>query len=1106
MVWSPALHKTVLFGGRAFMKPEGGISLAKHGAPYPENLAVGLLNDTWMYDGASWQAVQVGTPPPPREGAQLVSDPRRGVVVLVGGHTDDETAPELDRLGIWEFDGVGWTQKLAPADPSQPASIRTRRGASAFYNPLRGRVTVLGGTVDKLDFCTLSDATIAQQLAATSNDPAGRRALQATGCLGGVVHDAWEWDGTALDKVTDVVFGGVVEQQPVFQQVAGAAAWSAGAAPGEDGGAGSVSPGSAMLSYRYDRSGRHYPLRSQLERAHVPADAGAPPPPPAQGAEVAATGAAVSPLFAARVHPEVVFDPSRGVATVFAPDTGDIYDTDGASWTVRTPARTPFSNGPNDFLGAVWDSIAQRVVAFDPRDGSTWAYTDAAGWAVLTTSGPGAWGVDPSVHAKRDFVRTPAEKNEGTEAAAFVAALPKMPRMVFDRMRGRVVMLYGQATWEFDGASWSQFPFPPTWSACPAAPLAAFDGARGRTVAFGCTVPAQTWEWDGAQWTGPGPTPYTAAIERRFTGMMFPLSDMYPVPGETLYDWYGSLQLAWAHPNAAFESPALGGVSTLDADGTARTWNGTTWIAGPKIASQSACAKSGWDPSAGDDPNLDNDLGNGPWLTRWAGTPSEGYWLGREFLPTCFSPPAIEDSSHARLLAFRDGPLGLLELPLGDPPALRAWRFPRLGTEGYFPNNPNVAGTLVQPNPYPFELMAPETVHLLTQSDPATRTGVFGTGYSQDSPDEQVVQSLWWPYRVLVDPSSQRVRLLTSRGMLWELTGETVHGLGDACTNDLDCGDGFCGTQGVCCDLGTYCTQQMCMTCLGATPGVCSAIPAGQPDLSGLCGTGPCTGTCPGTPHATACSYDPTKACGSASACVDGTITASGHCSATDGTCLLPGSPLPACQIVNGTPDFSRPCVITSLQCPNNAGCAGPTSCKTGACSQRTDCNRYTTCDTTSGTCVPDPVSQAAGQLGSTPAKVLPPPRLTNEAIAAQLADAGFSSDDAGRFFISGPDDTNTTLGLTFDPNLRTPALSFKACVEYILSCVMLNGDVDSCVAQAPRCVSSTPWNGDPAGIECCPQACLLKYFSSRPATAPAAAMQSVAASTCYLPPDGGTQ
>jgi hypothetical protein len=1022
------------------------------------------MNDTWAYDGASWTAVPTGTPPPPREGAQLVYDPTRNVFVLVGGHSADETAPKVDRLGIWEFDGVDWTQKLAPADATQPVSIATRRATSAFYNPSRHRVTLFGGVVDKLDFCSLSNSAIAAQVSASQNDPAALRTLQATGCLGGYVHDAWEWDGAALTKVNEVTFAGTVEGVPVFEQANGGAAWGTQGSAGAGIVLGSVA-NTSLLSYRYDRSGNHFSLRTELERAHQPPPGTLAAVEMAVGSEAGSSNSAASPLFGATVHPDMFFDSVRGVATLFAPDTAAIYDTDGSVWTTRTPQATPFSSGENDFLASAWDSVHQRIVAFDPRDGSSWTYSDSGGWSSLPAPGPGAWGFDAALHSKRDFGLLPGQQ----ETAAFLAALPSLPRMAFDRGRGRAVMLYGQALWEFDGATWTRFGAPPTWSSCTAASLIAYDGARSRTVAFGCRVPAETWEWDGTQWSGPGPSPYTAMLPRKLAGYLSP-----PVqPVGTSRDWSGTVQFPWLHPNAAFESATLGGVSTFDADGSVRTWNGTAWSTGPALPTQSFCVGSLFDPSSPASDPTSATVRQALNLYPYPVDPTT--WTGRQFVRMCFSPPAVEDVANHRLVALRDGPLGTMELPLSDAgtarmaaPARRALR------DGRRLRRPHPG----EPLPLRLDGARIDSDADGERSGLANRGGRFGPAGAPGGESVVALSAL---------PGSGQ----------WACPGddEPRHGVGaSGATHEsprIGLYDGCGLRRGHLRDRGCLlrrrraCTENnLCFTCKGAVPGLCGPIANGSADPLGRCGTGSCAAVCQSVgAGAMACVNPQVGApCGAAPTCSSGMITPGGRCSAS-GACVAPG------------PSDTQPC-------PNGLACADGSSCKTvgsGGCATRANCaSQYNDCNVATGICSPDVASQLAAKQGVTPAPIPPPPRLTNAQIAAGLVDAGFTPDDAGTFYMN-VNDTNAPMQLAFDPKFMTPILTYKNCLEYIETCMLINKTIDGCVALAPRCATSTPWNGDPAGIECCPQACLVEYFNARPAESAPVALQSLASSTCYL-------
>jgi hypothetical protein len=63
------------------------------------------LNDTWIFDGATWRQVTTSNAPSPREGPSLATLDST-TVVLFGGNTMDGTAQN----DTWTFDGSTWTQ------------------------------------------------------------------------------------------------------------------------------------------------------------------------------------------------------------------------------------------------------------------------------------------------------------------------------------------------------------------------------------------------------------------------------------------------------------------------------------------------------------------------------------------------------------------------------------------------------------------------------------------------------------------------------------------------------------------------------------------------------------------------------------------------------------------------------------------------------------------------------------------------------------------------------------------------------------------------------------------------------------------------------------
>ena len=230
-----------------------------------------------------------------------------------------------------------------------------------------------------------------------------------------------------------------------------------------------------------------------------------------------------------------------------------------------------------------------------------------------------------------------------------------------------------------------------------------------------------------------------------------------------------------------------------------------------------------------------------------------------------------------------------------------------------------------------------------------------------------------------------------------------------------------------------------------------------------------------------------------------------GHCSPRDQTCIDRLSSVPVCPVVNGVPDLSQPCNVPPSTCGGGLACADGTSCRQG-CTARTDCaSRYQRCGAGGSACLTDDASRAATSQGVTPVDWTPPRLRSSREIADIMIDAGLHADDAGVIQLPMP-----SLGgvvLAYDPNRRTPANGMRLCVDSITTCMVMKQSTDACVAATARCSSSTPWLGDPAGDDCCPEACLLAYFNARANSSSASALQSMLVSGCYgTLADGGAQ
>jgi hypothetical protein len=128
---------------------------------------VGPSNELWGWDGNAWHLLDDGSgeAPSPRDDAQLIADPERGVVVMVGGRTD-RGGQRTVHNDTWEWDGSTWTQRLPDAASGAPP---------ARLHPVSGW------------------------------DPATHRALYAGGVFVDETNasDTWAWDGVRWEQLAE---------------------------------------------------------------------------------------------------------------------------------------------------------------------------------------------------------------------------------------------------------------------------------------------------------------------------------------------------------------------------------------------------------------------------------------------------------------------------------------------------------------------------------------------------------------------------------------------------------------------------------------------------------------------------------------------------------------------------------------------------------------------------------------------------------------------------------------------------------------------------------------------------------------------------------------
>jgi len=117
------------------------------------------LNDTWIFDGATWSSVAAPSPPPARFEASMAALDAGGreEVVLFGGMVGNPGDTSDD---TWLFDGTTWSQVMTATSP--PARM------NASMATLGGRVVLFGGQAG----------------------------------IGGAFGDTWTFDGTNWSAVT----------------------------------------------------------------------------------------------------------------------------------------------------------------------------------------------------------------------------------------------------------------------------------------------------------------------------------------------------------------------------------------------------------------------------------------------------------------------------------------------------------------------------------------------------------------------------------------------------------------------------------------------------------------------------------------------------------------------------------------------------------------------------------------------------------------------------------------------------------------------------------------------------------------------------------------
>lgn len=184
MAYDSRREVVVLFGGRDGVG-QAGRSLA----------------DTWIWNGARWDASDADGPPG-RDHHRMAYDRRRDRVVLFGGWDGDEVVGDT-----WEWDGAVW-HRMDVEGPSPRAPF------GLAYHEADGEIVLMGGQdLDRAFGDTWTwDGTAWTRLDvqgpglrgfhAMTYDPAGRRILLYGGRDGDrLLDDLWSWDGDSWTRL-----------------------------------------------------------------------------------------------------------------------------------------------------------------------------------------------------------------------------------------------------------------------------------------------------------------------------------------------------------------------------------------------------------------------------------------------------------------------------------------------------------------------------------------------------------------------------------------------------------------------------------------------------------------------------------------------------------------------------------------------------------------------------------------------------------------------------------------------------------------------------------------------------------------------------------------
>lgn len=364
---------------------------------------VGLVGDTWEWDGTTWMPRVFGTRPTPRSGPALGYDPNRARVVLHGGLDLSGASGVSDQT--WEYDGVSWQLVATGGGPGgrnkhdlvfdtvrnellavgglaasngasgvfawngarwqavvgEPAQPQGGYGVRAAADPVGGGAVMFGGSTWRHDaggWALLAPATSPSYRVQTAMWSDGTRAWVFGGVdnIRGLSFDeTWKWTGVAWQMVLPTVRPSARGRAAVaFDAVRGRAVLFGGA----------TNFGTVPLGDTWEFDGTNW---LQLTPGPAPS---------------------------ARHGHGLCFDPGRARLVLFG-GTGslstarfrDTWEWNGTTWTAVTTAGQPPAYGT---AAMAYDArLGRTVMTHAPSSGSivptsieAWTY-DGAAWTPL---------------------------------------------------------------------------------------------------------------------------------------------------------------------------------------------------------------------------------------------------------------------------------------------------------------------------------------------------------------------------------------------------------------------------------------------------------------------------------------------------------------------------------------------------------------------------------------------------------------------------------------------------------------------------------------------------------------------------------------------------